>query len=40
MRQGYALLSWSVIDQFLWSAEVEAVVALTLDRKRRAKRLA
>ncbi|MEE8659517.1 23S rRNA m(5)U-1939 methyltransferase [Acetobacteraceae bacterium EV16G] len=40
VRQGYGLLSWSVIDQFLWSAEVEAVVALTLDRKRLAKRLA
>lgn len=31
---GYAVVSWTVIDQFLWSTEVEAVVAFSRDPKR------
>ncbi|MEJ5153892.1 TRAM domain-containing protein [Gluconobacter wancherniae] len=31
---GYSVLSWTVVDQFLWSTEVEAVVVFTRDAKR------
>ena len=37
-KAGYEVLSISVIDQFLWSTEVEAVVAFTKSRKRLSRR--
>ncbi|WP_256888007.1 class I SAM-dependent RNA methyltransferase [Acidomonas methanolica] len=37
---GYALVAVTVVDQFLWSAEVEAVIALTKDPKRLRKHAA
>lgn len=33
-KAGFALLSWHVIDQFLWSSDVEAVLTLSRDPKR------
>lgn len=33
-ESGYQVAEWTVIDQFLWSAEVEAVVTFTRDSKR------
>ncbi|QDH12970.1 class I SAM-dependent RNA methyltransferase [Formicincola oecophyllae] len=33
-RAGFAVLQWTVVDQFLWSPEVETVVVLTRDPKR------
>lgn len=37
-KAGYEILSISVIDQFLWSTEVEAVVAFTKSKKRLSRR--
>ncbi|WP_408887074.1 class I SAM-dependent RNA methyltransferase [Kozakia baliensis] len=37
-KAGYDVLSWHVVDQFLWSSEVEAIVAFTKDSKRLARR--
>ncbi|MCX5615911.1 class I SAM-dependent RNA methyltransferase [Bombella sp. TMW 2.2559] len=35
MKQaGFAILSWTVIDQFLWSTDVETVLVLSRDPKR------
>ncbi|MXV44606.1 class I SAM-dependent RNA methyltransferase [Saccharibacter sp. 17.LH.SD] len=33
-KAGYEIFGWHVIDQFLWSGEVEAVIALSRDAKR------
>lgn len=33
-KAGFALISWAVVDQFLWSTEVEAVLTLSRDPKR------
>lgn len=39
LRQaGYEILSLTVVDQFLWSTEVESVVAFTRSRKRLSRR--
>lgn len=37
-KAGYEVLSIAVIDQFLWSTEVEAVVAFTRSKKRLSRR--
>ena len=37
-KAGYGVLSVSVIDQFLWSTEVEAVVSFTKSKKRLSRR--
>ncbi|RUT24366.1 class I SAM-dependent RNA methyltransferase [Asaia sp. W19] len=37
-KAGYEVLSVSVIDQFLWSTEVEAVVSFTKSKKRLSRR--
>lgn len=31
---GFELVSWHVVDQFLWSSEVETVITLSRDTKR------
>ncbi|QDH14626.1 class I SAM-dependent RNA methyltransferase [Oecophyllibacter saccharovorans] len=33
-QAGFEVLAWTVIDQFLWSAEVESVIVLSRDPKR------
>lgn len=33
-KAGFDVLSWTVVDQFLWSTEVESVIVLTRDAKR------